>query len=266
MFLDDFLIRAALAGIGISLAAGPLGCFIIWRRMAFFGDATAHAAILGVAIALALSISVLVGALAVALIMAFLVSALDGRTFATDTLLGVLAHSALAFGLVAAAFLTGTRIDLMAFLVGDILAVGRGDLLVIWLGGALVVAALAWRWNALLTSTLSPDLAYAANINPRREQMVLTIALALVVAIALKIVGALMIAALMIIPAAAARTFATTPERMPVLAAVFGAVASLTGLAGSVQLDTPTGPTIVCAATIIFGASILLAASRRKNS
>ena len=183
--LDDFLVRAALAGIAVALAAGPLGCFVVWRRMAYFGDAIAHAAILGVAIAIAFSTSVFVGALAIALLMATLVSILDGRAFAMDTLLGVMAHSALAFGLVAASFLSGVRIDLMAFLVGDILAVTRTDLAIIWIGGALILALLAWRWSALLTTTLGHDLAYAAGIDPRRERLVLTLSLALVVAMAI---------------------------------------------------------------------------------
>lgn len=255
--LDDFLIRAALAGLGVALAAGPLGCFVVWRRMAYFGDATAHAAILGVAIAIALSMSVFLGALIVALLMAMFVSLLDGRGYAMDTLLGVLAHSALAFGLVAASFLSGVRIDLMAYLFGDILAVTRTDLAVIWLGGLLVMALITWRWSALLISTLSHDLGHAAGIDPRREQMALTLALALAVAIAIKVVGVLMIGALLIIPAATARRFAATPERMAVLAAAFGGVAALVGLGASYRLDTPTGPTIVCAAAIMFAVAML---------
>ena len=254
---DDFLVRAAFAGLGVALAAGPLGCFVVWRRMAYFGDAIAHAAILGVAIAIAFSTSVFVGALAIALLMATLVSILDGRAFAMDTLLGVMAHSALAFGLVAASFLSGVRIDLMAFLVGDILAVTRTDLAIIWIGGALILALLAWRWSALLTTTLGHDLAYAAGIDPRRERLVLTLSLALVVAMAIKVVGVLMIAALLIIPAAAARAFSATPERMALLAALFGGVSAVVGLSASFQLETPTGPTIVCTAALIFLAATL---------
>ena len=130
--MDDFMIRAALAGIGVAFAAAPLGCFVVWRRMAYFGDATAHAAILGVALSLAFSMSIFVGTVVVALLMALVVSILSGRGYAMDTLLGVLAHSAIAFGLVAVSFLSGVRIDLMAYLFGDILAVSRDDLAVIW--------------------------------------------------------------------------------------------------------------------------------------
>ena len=140
--LDDFLVRAALAGVGVALAAAPLGCFVVWRRMAYFGEATAHAAVLGVALALALQAPMLPMILLAALAMATAVSALTGRGYGADTVLGVLAHSALALGLIAVALLTDTRLDLMAFLFGDILAVSRTDLAITW-GGALAVLALA---------------------------------------------------------------------------------------------------------------------------
>nr|WP_319947267.1 iron chelate uptake ABC transporter family permease subunit [uncultured Shimia sp.] len=255
--LDDFLIRATLAGIGVALAAAPLGCFVVWRRMAYFGDATSHAAILGVALSLALSTSVFAGALAVALAMALTVSTLSDRGFAMDTLLGVLAHSALAFGLVAVSFLNGVRLDLNAYLFGDILAVSRSDIAVIWGGAVLVVILTLWRWSALLTSTLNPDLAYASGIDPKREQLVLTVGLAVVVAVAIKVIGALLIVALLIIPAASARSLARTPETMAAFAAILGAISALLGLRVSFQYDTPAGPTIVCVAAIIFLASTI---------
>ncbi|MEL6126438.1 MAG: metal ABC transporter permease [Pseudomonadota bacterium] len=260
---DDFLVRAALAGIGVALAAAPLGCFVVWRRMAYFGDATAHAAILGVALALAFDISVFGGALMVALAMAALVSTMGERGYGMDTLLGVLAHSSLAFGLVAVSFIPGVRIDLMAYLFGDILAVSGGDLLVIWLGAGVVLGLMAWRWSALLTATLNPDLATATGIDPRREQLVLTIALAVTVAVAIKVVGVLLIASLLIIPAAAARPFARTPEAMAVLAAVIGSASALLGLEASFLWDTPTGPSIVAVAALLFAASNVAALLRR---
>ena len=256
--LDDFLVRAALAGIGVALAAGPLGCFVVWRRMAYFGDATAHAAILGVALSLALSLPVNVGALIVALVMAFVLTGLSGRDYASDTLLGVMAHSALAAGLVAVAILPGTQLDLMGYLFGDILSVSRFDLVVIWAGAAGVLALLVWRWSSLLTVTLNPDVAAAAGLNPRRESLVLTLALATVVAVSIKVVGVLLISAMLVVPPAAARPFAATPERMALMAIALGCLAVLGGLQGSLIWDTPTGPSIVCAAAAIFAVSVLL--------
>ncbi len=267
--LGDFLVRAALAGVGTAVAAAPLGCFVVWRRMAFFGDATAHAAILGVALSLFLSVPVFAGALVVALAMALTVDALGERGHSMDTLLGVLAHSALAVGLVAASFLQGVRIDLQAYLFGDILAVSRADLAVIWGGAALVAALIGWRWTRLLTATLDGDLAVAEGIDPRRERLVLTLSLAVVVAVAIKVVGALLIAALLIVPAASARPWARSPEAMAGLAAALGSAAALGGLAAAWHLDTPAGPSIVCAAAAIFAAATLgraaVDAARRKG-
>ena len=171
-----------------------------------------------------------------------------------DTLLGVLAHSALAFGLVAVSFISGIRIDLVAYLFGDILAVSRLDLTVIWGGAALVVALIGWRWSALLTATLNEDLAYARGINPKREQLVLTLALAITVAVAIKVVGVLLIAAMLIIPAAAARPLSRTPESMALVAAGIGSVSALVGLRAAYIFDTPAGPSIVCVAAVIFAA------------
>ena len=253
--LDSFFVRALLAGLGVAIAAAPLGCFVVWRRMAYFGDATAQASILGVALALAFSTSIFLGVLVVSLLMAVTVSGLSGRGYAMDTLLGVLAHCALAFGLVAASFLSGVRIDLMAYLFGDILAVGKIDLAVIWGGAGLVLFLMWWRWSALLISTLNPDLAHAAGIDPRREQLILTVALAVAVAVAVKVVGALLIVALLIIPAATARPYAKTPEHMVIMATVIGGLSAVGGLQMAYSFDTPTGPTIVCIAAVLFALS-----------
>lgn len=252
--LDDFMVRATLAGIGVACAAAPLGCFVVWRRMAYFGDATAHAAMLGVALSLAMQMSIFVGTVMVALAMAVTVNLLTRRGYAMDTVLGVLAHSALAFGLVGVSFLSGIRIDLMAYLFGDILAVSRGDLLVIWGGAALVVALIASRWSALLTATLNEELAYASGLDPRREQLILTLSMAVTVAVAIKVVGVLLIAAMLIIPAAAARSLARTPEAMAMIAAAIGGVSAAAGLRAAYVLDAPAGPSIVCVAAVLFAA------------
>jgi zinc transport system permease protein len=261
--LDDFMVRAALAGVGLACVAGPLGCFVVWRRMAYFGDATAHAAILGVALSLAFSVSIFLGVLVMALVMASATSMLSGRIYAMDTLLGVAAHAALALGLVAVSFLSGVRVDLIAYLFGDILAVGLGDLAMIWLGAAAALSLLCWRWGSLLTVTLNADLAAARGINARWEQQVLIVALALVVAVAIKVVGALLITAMLIIPAAAVRPFARTPEAMAFLAAGAGVFSALAGLGVSFRLDTPTGPTMVACAAVVFVVANLAFMGRR---
>lgn len=263
--LDDFILRALFAGFGLVLAAAPLGCFVIWRRMAYFGDATSHAALLGVALALATDLPVIAGVLVVALAMALIISALSERLVSSDALLGVLAHAGLAGGLVAVSLVPGQRVDLSAYLFGDILAVSAWDVRTIWAGALAVLGLLWWRWQALLTATLSPDLATASGGNPRREQLVMTLALAVTVAVAIKVVGALLIAAMLVIPAAAARPFARTPEGMAVCAVCLGAISVVAGLVASFTYDTPTGPSIVAAAALLFFASTSLSPVFRRG-
>jgi zinc transport system permease protein len=199
----------------------------------------------------------------VSLVMALLITSLSGRGQGIDTILGVLARGALAIGLVMVTFIPGQRIDLDAYLFGDVLTVTRADLGIIWGGAAVVIAVLVSRWNAMLTATLNPDLASAAGVKPAREQLVLTLLLAAVVAVAIKVVGALLITSLLIIPAAAARGFARTPEQMVVLAALIGATSAVGGLRAAMMLDTPVGPTIVCVAVGIFAISVVAKGLRR---
>lgn len=250
--LDDFLIRAGLAALGTAAAGGLLGCFVVWRRMAYFGDATAHAAVLGVALALAFSTSVLFGVTLVALVMALLIHGLTAQGQTMDTLLGVLSHGALAIGLVAVSLIPGQRINLESYLFGDVLTVSKGDLAVIWGGVAVVFVIVLSRWQAMLTATLSPDLAHAAGIQPRREQLILTVLLAVMVAVAIKVVGALLITALLVIPAATARSLTSTPESMARAAILIGALAAIGGLQMALVLDSPVGPSIVCVAAGFF--------------
>lgn len=260
--LDDFLVRAALAGVGTALATGALGCFVVWRRMAYFGDAMAHAALMGVALSLAFSFSITLGVVIAALVMAALFLSLTGQGQTADATLGVLAHAGLALGLVGVALVPGQRISLDAYLFGDVLNVTRTDLIVIW-GGAVVVGGVLWsQWAALLTTTLSADLAHAAGIDPKRQDRLITFLLAIVVAVAIKVVGALLITALLIIPAATAQRFGRTPEVMALVASLLGAGAALAGLQGALIWDTPVGPSIVVAAATFFGVSMMLPRAR----
>ncbi len=250
--LDDFLVRACLAAMGVALAAGTLGCFVVWRRIAYFGDATAHAAILGVALSLAFDLSTITGVLVVAVIVAAGVAIFSGRGLAMDTLLGVASHGGLAIGVVAIALVSERAVDIEAYLFGELLAVNVQDVFVIWVGTALVVGLIIWRWSALLTVTLDPDLARASGFSPKREELFLMVALALVVAVSIKVVGALLITAMLVIPAAAARPFSRTPEQMAVGAVLLGLAAVAAGIAASWNWDTPTGPSIVTLAVVFF--------------
>lgn len=255
--LDDFFLRAILAGVGVALVAGPLGCFIVWRRMAYFGDTLSHAALLGVALAFLLEINITLAVFAVCTIISLLLLALQKRGgLSSDALLGLLAHSSLALGLVCLAFMTWVRMDLMGFLFGDILSVSRLDIGLIYGGGAAVLGVLVMIWQPLFAATVSADLAEAEGLKPARANLIFMVLMATVIAIAMKIVGVLLITALLIIPAATARRLATGPEQMAVLAAIAGAVAVLAGLFGSLEFDTPSGPSIVVAAMLLFGVSL----------
>jgi len=256
--LDDFMVRAALAAIGVTLAAAPLGCFVVWRRMAYFGEATAHAALLGVALSLVFESSIFGGALLVSLLMASVVTLTQGRSLFLDTLLGVAGHMCLAAGLVVVSFTSGIRIDLMAYLIGDILAVSRIDLISIWVGVGLILSLIIWRWSALLLTTLNEDLASASGLSPKKEGMILTLALATVVAVGIKVVGILLIIAMLIIPAASARSLTSTPEGMGIVAALIGMSSAVLGLNSAYIFDTPTGPSIVCVASVFFLISLLI--------
>lgn len=255
--LDDFFIRALLAGIGVALVAGPLGCFIVWRRLAYFGDTLSHAALLGVALALLLEVNIMVAVFAVSACVSLALLALQRRAaLSSDALLGLLSHSALALGMVALAFMTWVRIDLMGFLFGDVLAVSRSEVLVVYLGGMAVLAVLAMIWRPLFAATVSRELAEAEGMNPERANVVFMLLMATVIAIAMKIIGVLLITALLIIPAATARRFASGPEQMAVIAALVGAASVVAGLYGSLEWDTPSGPSIVVAALALFVLSI----------
>ncbi|WP_417516136.1 zinc ABC transporter permease subunit ZnuB [Minwuia sp.] len=264
--MDDFLIRALAAGIGTALVAGPLGCFVIWRRMAYFGDTMAHAALLGVALSLLLQVNLTLAVFVVAGLSSLMLFGLERRrTLPIDALLGILAHSTLALGLVLVALMDWVRVDLLSYLFGDILAVGISDIAVIWGGGALVLILLAVIWRSLLAGTVSEELAEAEGLRPARARIGFMLAMALTIAIAMKVVGILLITSLLIIPAATARRFATTPEQMAVFAALTGVVAVIAGLGGSFAWDTPSGPSIVVAALIAFLLSLIVrreAASR----
>lgn len=255
---DDFFFRAMLAGIGIALITGPVGCFIVWRRMAYFGDTMAHSALLGVGLAMLFDLNIMISVFIIALTIAMLLLVLQRRnTLSADSLLGILSHATLAFGLVLVGFMTWVRFDLMSLLFGDILAVSISDLAAIYIGGALILAVLARIWRPLLAATISEDIAQAEGLQPELYRTVFMILLAILIAIAMKIVGILLITALLIIPAATARRFAVSPELMAIYAAIIGAFSVIAGLFGSLNYDTPSGPSVVVASVIFFAISLL---------
>ena len=257
--MDDFVLRALAAGCGIALMAGPLGSFVVWRRMAYFGDTLAHSALLGVALGFLLGVNPLIGVMGVCVALALaLVGLQRHRALASDTLLGILSHASLSLGLVAIAFLETLRVDLISYLFGDILSVTPGDLAWIYGGGAVALGGLVLLWRRLLAVTVDEDLARVEGMPVEALRLAFMLLIALVIAAAMKIVGILLITSLLIIPAAAARRFARTPEAMAVLASIFGMVAVLGGLLASLNWDLPGGPSVVVAAAALFLASMMV--------
>ncbi|MEC4595035.1 MULTISPECIES: zinc ABC transporter permease subunit ZnuB [Nitrospirillum] len=251
--MDDFLLRALAGGVGVALVAGPLGCFVVWRRMAYFGDTLSHAALLGIALGFVAGINLMLAVALVGLALAgVLVLMQRQRKLATDTLLGLLSHTTLSLGLIAVALLQTVRVDLMSYLFGDILAVSGGDLAWIWGGGAVVLALLAWLWRPLLAMTVNEDLARVEGVPVLATQLGFMMLMAATIALAMKVVGVLLITALLIIPAACARRFARTPEIMAGLAAAIGALSVCGGLGASFRADLPAGPAVVVAAAALF--------------
>jgi zinc transport system permease protein len=256
--LDDFLVRALVAAIGVAIVAGPLGCFVIWRKMAYFGATLSHSALLGVALGLLIGIDPMLG---VALICFAIVPALiileRFSPLSTDSQLGILAHGTLALGLVIFGFMTWVRVDLTSYLFGDILAVSVQEIAYIYVGGSVILAMLAWIWRPLLAATVNAEIAAAEGLKPERSQMIFMFLVAAVIAIGMKVAGVLLILSFLIIPPAAARSFARSPEQMALGAIVAGVAATILGLGASNTWDTPSGPSIVVAALLIFLVTLL---------
>ncbi|HET8850871.1 MAG TPA: zinc ABC transporter permease subunit ZnuB [Marinobacter sp.] len=263
--LDDFFWRAMIGGLGVALVAGPLGCFVVWRRMAYFGDTLAHSALLGIAVSFLISVPLNVGVVITCVVIALALVLLSRtRVLAIDTLLGILSHSALAIGLVTLSFMPDVRVDLTGLLFGDLLAMSREDLAWIFAGAALILGLLAWLWRGLLMSTIHEELARVEGLPVERLRLVLMLMFSLVIAVAMKIVGVLLITALLIIPAATARRLARNPEHMMALAVCFGSLAVAGGLALSWHFDTPAGPSVVVTAFLTF--VLVYAAARGQNA
>lgn len=251
--MPDFLLHALLAGLGLALIAGPLGSFVVWRRMAYFGDTLAHSALLGVALGMLLDINPALAVTAGCVLLAILLVAMQQRPWlASDTLLGILAHSTLSLGLVVLALTDNVRVDLMAYLFGDLLAISADELY--WMLGGLLLTLLLllWLWRPLLSITVHEELARVEGLPVTAVRLALMLLIAIVIAVAMKIVGVLLITSLLIIPAAAAQRHARSPEQMALGASLLGCLAVLGGLAASWYLDTPAGPSVVVSAASLF--------------
>ena len=255
---DDFFIRALVAGVGIAIVVGPLGCFVIWRRLSYFGDTLSHSALLGVTLAYSFSLNISLSVFIVSAVVALLLINLQKRTkLAGDSLLGLLAHSTLAIGLVLIGFLSYIRFDLMGLLFGDILAVTIEDIALVWVGGFVILGILYFIWKSLFSATVNYDLSAAEGMKPEVSNFIFTLLLAGVIALSIKMIGALLITGLLLIPAATARNISNSPNQMVFLATIVGIISVIAGLFTSLELNTSSGPTIIVVALILFIISLV---------
>ena len=255
---DDFFVRALIAGIGVALITGPLGCFVVWRRLSYFGDTLSHSALLGVTMAYSFELNIALSVFIISSLIALILIHLQKKTnLPGDALLGLLAHSSLAVGLVVIGFLTFIRFDIMGLLFGDILAVTTNDLIIIWTGGVLILFVLKLIWKPLFASTVNYELAEAEGLNPDRSKAIFTILMAAVIAISIKMVGLLLITGMLIIPAAMARNISDSPKKMVLYSVIGGLLSVILGLFSSLEFNTSSGPSIIMAALVLFILSLL---------
>ena len=255
---DDFFTRAIIAGVGIAIIAGPLGCLVIWRRLSYFGDTLSHSALLGVTLAYSFNLNIAFSVFVISAVVALLLINLQKRTkLAGDSLLGLLAHSTLAIGLVLIGFLSYIRFDLMGLLFGDILAVTSEDIVLIWIGGIIILGILYYIWKSLFSATVNYDLSAAEGMRPEVSNFIFTLLLAGVIALSIKMIGALLITGLLLIPAATARNISNSPYQMIIIAIFVGIFSVIAGLFTSLELNTSSGPTIIVVALIVFIISLV---------
>lgn len=264
--MTDFIIKALLAGIGISIISGPIGSLMVWQRMAYFGDTLAHATLLGVCIAAILNINIYYGLIFTCLLIAVILTMVShNKKFTNDTTLSILSHSVLATGLIAAALFKNIRIDLLAYLCGDILSVTNVDLICILVTDIIVLSSLYFIWDKMILITINKELAMAEGIKEAKIRWIFILLVSLIFAISIRLVGVLLINALLIIPCSIAKIWAKSPIQMAILGSIFGCLTIVLGMMGSLLWNVPTGPAIVVSATILFILNIIFAKAVAKN-
>ncbi|MFC0323039.1 zinc ABC transporter permease subunit ZnuB [Gallibacterium melopsittaci] len=253
----EIIFPAWLTGMILSLITAPLGAFVVWRKMAYFGDTLSHSALLGIALGIAFDLNPYVAILILIVLLALVLVWLENNThFAVDTLLGIIAHTSLSLGVVTIGLIGGVRVDLMNYLFGDLLAINYQDLLWIGIGVIMVLAILCTSWAGLISATVNPELAQIEGINVKRSRLILMLLTAITIGLSMKFVGALIITSLLIIPAATARRFARTPESMAFIAIIISMLAVSSGLLLSAFYDTAAGPSVVICSSLLFTLSL----------
>lgn len=249
----ELLLPAIIIGISIAAVAGPLGSFIVWRRMAYFGDALAHGSLLGVALGLLLDWPLILMTFAACFAIALgLVSLEHRRRLSNDTLLGILAHSTLALGLIVISLQDGRPVNLHAYLFGNLLTATLPQAIGLCITCVIVGIILTIVWRPMLNITINQEVAQIEGTSVWITKLCLMSLIAIVIAIGMRVVGVLLITSLLIIPAATARQHSKSPEQMAIFASLTGCVAVVLGITASAYSNVPTGPTIVLSCSVLF--------------
>ena len=257
--LDDFLVRSILAGLMMVSIAAPMGCLMVWQRLAFLSDTLGHAAVLGVGIGLLLEVNPMFGVLAVVILIVFSLSQVANFNNAlSETTLAIISHTGLAGGLILLGALPPNSVSLEAILFGNLLSTTRLDLLMILVTTLILLFLLIRHWRPFVALSVSREIAQAEGISVRKEQFLMYLMIALLVAVLMKVMGVLLIAAMLVIPTTSARLLSRNPEQMVLMSAVFGVLSLAGGIASSFQLEWQTGPSIVLSATTFLVIALLV--------
>jgi len=251
--MDDFIYRALIASIGVSIIAGSLGCFVIWKRLSYFSDSISHSALLGVALGLATGLGINFGLVIVGILFAVLIVFLQQKDFwSSDAVLGIFSHVSLSLGIVVLGFIGDQNIDYFSYLFGDILSITSRDIYWILSVVVVVVIVLLINWKKLLLLTLNEELAKAEGINKFFYELLFMFLIALAVSVSVQIVGVLLITSLLIIPPAIARIFSDSAKSMIIKSIIISISSVLFGLYSSIAFDLATGPSIVITLGFLF--------------
>ena len=252
-WLDDFLVRSVIAGLIMVVIAAPMGCLMVWQRLAFLSDTLGHAAVMGVGLGLLLEVTPVFGVLAVALLIVFSLNRVNSFNSAlSETTLAIISHTGLAGGIILVGLLPAQSVNLEAILFGDLLATTSADLTRLLITTVVLLLLLLHHWRSFVAVSVSREIAQAEGIEVRKVQFLMYIMIALLVAVMMKVMGVLLIAAMLVIPTTSARLFSRSPEQMVAVSALYGLGALVGGISSSFQFDWQTGPAIVVSATMLL--------------
>ena len=249
---------AWIAGSILGLLSAPLGCLVLWRRMAFFADALAHGTLLGVALAVWWQLPMGIGVALVSIAVVLGLVLIDDERLPVDAVLAVVAVTLLCLGLLTLTQLTNQQANVLGFLFGNLLELDWADLPLLAVSVALGLALLIYIWPAQIKLATNESLARIQGIDPTRQRLFFMGLLAGFCAIALQAVGSLLISGLLVLPALTARLYSTAPKQMVIIALVIAQLGVTLGVWGSIWLDIQTGLSIVLVLAIIFFAALIL--------